>query len=205
MRTEAFLTDMDAPLGRTVGNALEIAECVDTLKGRGPDDLTSVVTRLAARMTALAGLETTANAALARATNALSSGRALEVFARMIERQGGDPRVVDDPEGVLPRAPVREPLLAHRTGVVAAYAAEDVGHAAVVLGAGRLRKGDRIDPAVGIVVRPKIGDRLEAGEPIGEVHARDADAAAEAARRVLAAIDVTDGPVDPPPLVHAWL
>ena len=105
----------------------------------------------------------------------------------------------------MPRAPVREPLLADRTGVVAAYAAEDVGHAAVVLGAGRLRKGDRIDPAVGIVVRPKIGDRLEAGEPIGEVHARDADAAAEAARRVLAAIDVTDGPVEPPPLVHAWL
>ncbi|HXU87513.1 MAG TPA: thymidine phosphorylase, partial [Methylomirabilota bacterium] len=82
VRTEAFLTDMDTPLGRTVGNALEIAECVDTLKGRGPDDLTSVVTRLAARMTALAGLETTANAALARATNALSSGRALDVFAR---------------------------------------------------------------------------------------------------------------------------
>jgi pyrimidine-nucleoside phosphorylase len=112
---------------------------------------------------------------------------------------------VDDPEGLLPRAPVREPMLADRTGILAAVEAEEIGLASVGLGAGRLRKGDPIDPAVGIVVHPKIGDRLEAGTPIGEVHARDRDAAAEAARRVLAAMDVTDGPVQPPPLVHTWM
>ena len=89
--------------------------------------------------------------------------------------------------------------------MLAAVRAEEIGLASVGLGAGRLRKGDPIDPAVGIVVRPKIGDRLEAGTPIGEVHARDRDAAAEAARRVLAAMDVADGPVQPPPLVHSWM
>ena len=200
----AAVTDMSQPLGDAVGNALDVAEAVDVLRGGSGGRLRELTLRFAAR-----ALERATGAdpddALARAAAALDRGDALERFRAMVDAQGGDPRVVDDPGGVLPRAPVREPLLADRTGVVAAYAAEDVGHAAVVLGAGRLRKGDRIDPAVGIVVRPKIGDRLEAGEPIGEVHARDADAAAEAARRVLAAIDVTDGPVEPPPLVHAWL
>ncbi|MBA3738164.1 MAG: hypothetical protein H0W97_06320, partial [Actinobacteria bacterium] len=93
----------------------------------------------------------------------------------------------------------------HRVVGGAAVEAEEIGLASVGLGAGRLRKGDAIDPAVGIVVHPKIGDRLEAGTPIGEVHARDRDADAEAARRVLAAMDVADGPVRPPPLVHTWL
>ena len=143
--------------------------------------------------------------ALAQAAAAIASGEALERFRRMVEAQGGDPGVVDDPAGVLPAAPVREPLVADRDGVLAAVEAEEIGLASVDLGAGRRRKGDPIDPAVGIVVHPKIGDRLEAGQPIGEVHARDRDAAAEAARRVLAAMDVADGPVAPPPLVHAWM
>ena len=140
-----------------------------------------------------------------RPAAAIASGEALERFRRMVEAQGGDPRVVDDPAGVLPAAPVREPLVADRDGVLAAVETEEIGLASVDLGAGRRRKGDPIDPAVGIVVHPKIGDRLEAGQPIGEVHARDRDAAAEAARRVLAAMDVADGPVAPPPLVHAWM
>jgi pyrimidine-nucleoside phosphorylase len=83
--------------------------------------------------------------------------------------------------------------------------AEEIGLASVALGAGRLRKGDPIDPSVGIVVRPKIGDRLESGEAIGEIHARDRDEAAEAARRMLAAMEIGDGPAEPPPLVHAWI
>jgi pyrimidine-nucleoside phosphorylase len=198
------VTDMSQPLGDAVGNALDVAEAIEVLRGGSGGRLRELTLRFAAR-----AVERTTGAdpddALAQAAAALDRGDALDRFRALVGAQGGDPRVVDDPEGVLPRAPVREPLLADRTGVVAAYAAEDVGHAGVVLGAGRLRKDDRIDPAVGIVVRPKIGDRLEAGQPIGEVHARDADAAAEAARRVLAAIDVTDGPVEPPPLVHAWL
>jgi pyrimidine-nucleoside phosphorylase len=198
------VTDMSQPLGDAVGTALDVAEAVGVLRGETRGRLRELSLLFASH-----ALERTSGAgpddALARAAEALDGGAALDRFRAMVAAQGGDPRVVDDPDGVLPRAPVREPLLADRPGVLAAYAAEDVGLASVALGAGRVHKGDPIDPAVGIVVRPKIGDRLEAGEPIGEVHARDEDAAAEAGRRVLAAMDVADGPVEPPPLVHTWM
>ena len=98
-----------------------------------------------------------------------------------------------------------DPGAAGQSSVLAAVDAEAIGLASVGLGAGRRSKGDPIDPAVGIVVHPKIGDRLEAGTPIGEVHARDRDAAAEAGRRVLGAMDVTDGAVAPPPLIYDWM
>ncbi|HYY07771.1 MAG TPA: thymidine phosphorylase, partial [Actinomycetota bacterium] len=143
--------------------------------------------------------------ALARATDAIDGGAALERFGAMIAAQGGDPRVLEDPEGVLPRAPVREPIVADRSGFLASVRAEEIGLASVALGAGRLRKGDRIDSAVGMVFRPKIGDRLEAGAELGEVHARDREAAAGASARVLGAIDVADDRVEPPPLVHVWM
>ena len=200
----AAVTDMSQPLGDAVGNALDVVEAIDVLRGEATGRLRELTLLFAAR-----GLELTGGAdheeALAQAAAAIDGGAALERFRAMIEAQGGDPRVVDDPYEVLPRAPVREPLLADRGGILASVAAEEIGLASVGLGAGRVRKGDPIDPAVGIVVHPKIGDRLEAGAPIGEVHARDRDAAAEAARRVLAAMTLADGPVPPPPLVHAWL
>jgi pyrimidine-nucleoside phosphorylase len=200
----AAVTDMSQPLGDAVGNALDIAETVAVLRGDSKGRLREAALLFAAR-----ALERTRGIgdeeALALADAAIGSGEALERFRRMIEAQGGDPRVVDDPAGVLPVAPVREPLLADRTGVLAEVDAEAIGLASVGLGAGRRHKGDPIDPAVGIVVHPKIGDRLEAGTPIGEVHARDRDAAADAGRRVLAAMDVADGPVAPPPLVHVWM
>jgi thymidine phosphorylase len=123
----------------------------------------------------------------------------------MVEAQGGDPHVVDDPEAVLPRAPVVLPIEADRDGTLAAVDAEAIGSASVVLGAGRIRKGDPIDPAVGIVVRCKIGDRLAAGEPLGDVHARSTEDAGEATRRVLAAFTLSDDEVRPPPLVHRWI
>jgi pyrimidine-nucleoside phosphorylase len=203
-KASAAVTDMSQPLGDAVGNALDVAEAIALLRGETGGRLRELALLFAAR-----ALELTNDAgregALAQATEAMDGGAALERFRSMVGAQGGDPRVVDDPEGVLPRAPVREPLVASRSGVLAAVRAEEIGLASVGLGAGRLRKGDPIDPAVGIVVRPKIGDRLEAGAPIGEVHARDRDAALEAARRVLAAMDVTDAPVPPPPLVHIWM
>jgi pyrimidine-nucleoside phosphorylase len=200
----AAVTDMSQPLGDAVGNALDIAETVAVLRGEAGGRLREAALLFAAR--ALEGTQGAEHEeALAKAAAAIGSGEALERFRRMIQAQGGDPRVVDDPGGVLPAAPVREPLVADRSGVLAAVRAEEIGLASVDLGAGRRRKGDPIDPAVGIVVHPKIGDRLEAGQPIGEVHARDRDAAAEAGRRVLAAMDVVDGPVEPPPLVYAWM
>ena len=200
----AAVTDMSQPLGDAVGNALDVEEAIAVLKGETGGRLRELSLLFAARAL---GLTSGADheEALAQAAQAIDGGAALERFRTMVEAQGGDPRVVDDPEGVLPRAPVREPMLADRSGVLDAVDAEEIGLASVALGAGRLRKGDPIDPAVGIVVHPKIGDRLEAGTPIGEVHARDREAAAEAGRRVLAAMDVVDGPVEPPPLVYAWL
>ena len=200
----AAVTDMSQPLGDAVGNALDVAEAVSILRGEQGGRLRELAVLFAAR-----ALERTrgmsSEDALGQATAAIDDGTALDRFRAMIQAQGGDPHVADDPWSVLPKAPLREPLLAERDGFLAAVRAEEIGLAAVALGAGRVRKGDPVDPAVGIVMRPKIGDRLTSGDPIGEIHARDRDAAAEAGRRVLAAMDVADGPVDPPPLVHVWI
>jgi len=200
----AHVTDMSQPLGDAVGNALDIAEAVRLLRGEVRGRLRDLTVRLAGDALArLEGLE--AAAAIERAERAIDDGTALERFRQMVEAQGGDPRVADDPEAVLPRAPVIEPLESDRTGTLAAVDAEAVGRASAALGAGRFRKGDPIDPAVGIVCTPKIGDRLEAGGRIGAVHARTPEAAREAAAAVLGAFTVVDGPVTPPPLVYADL
>jgi pyrimidine-nucleoside phosphorylase len=171
VRTEAFLTDMDAPLGRTVGNALEIAECLDTLKGRGPEDLTAVVIRFAARMTMLGGIESGVDAALARAGAALSSGRALDVFRRMIEHQGGNPRVVDD-YAIMPVAPARAQVTAWTGGVVTRILAGAIGRASHQLGAGRSVVSEPVDHAVGLRMLVVRGERVESGQPLVELHHR---------------------------------
>jgi pyrimidine-nucleoside phosphorylase len=149
-------------------------------------------------------LDTPEGEARTRTQEAISSGRALETFRRMVQAQGGDPRVVDDPGGVLPSAPVVLPIPAPKDGFVGAVEAEEIGRAAVGLGAGRARKDDPIDPATGIVFQTRIGDRLEAGEPIGDVHARTEDEAGAAIERVRAAITVGERSVDAPPLVYRW-
>ena len=197
------VTDMSQPLGDAVGNALDVAEAVELLQGRSRGRMRDLAVAFAA-----AALEHTGavgrGESTARAEAALDDGSALERFRAMVEAQGGDPRVADDPWTVLPRAPVVRPLLASAAGIVHAMDAQSVGLASGALGAGRLHKGDPIDPAVGIVLRAKIGDRIEAGEPIGEIHARDGDAAADAAARVNAAFVLGEGEVTPPPLVHGW-
>ena len=203
-KASAAVTDMSQPLGDAVGNALDVAEAVALLRGESGGRLRELSVLFAARALELTN-SVAREEALAQAAEAIDRGAALDRFRAMVQAQGGDPRVVDDPEGVLPRAPVREPLLADRSGVLVAVEAEEIGLASVGLGAGRLRKGDPVDAAVGIVVHSKIGDRLEAGAPIGEVHARDRGAATEATRRVLAAMDVADGPAQPPPLVSTWM
>jgi pyrimidine-nucleoside phosphorylase len=201
---DVAVTDMSQPLGDAVGNALDIAEAVELLRGTFRGRLRELAVIFAAR-----ALETTEHVphgeALARAEHALDGGEALERFRSMVEAQGGDPRVVDDPKGVLPKAPVVLPIRAGTDGTLAAVDAEAIGSASVALGAGRIRKGDPIDPAVGLVVRSKIGDRVGRGEPIGEVHARSEEDATEAARRVLAALTLTEGDVQPPPLIHGWI
>jgi pyrimidine-nucleoside phosphorylase len=202
-RARAAVTDMSQPLGEAVGNALDVGEAVEVLAGRRAGRLRDLAVTFAAEaVAALQGVDPPE--ARHRAERALDDGSAVERLARMVEAQGGDPRVTDDPAAVLPRAPVVRPLEAERSGFLAAVEAEEIGRAAVDLGAGRRRKGDPVDPAVGIVFDPKVGDRMEGGEPIGTIHARDEGAATAAGRRVLAALSVSDDPVEAPPLVHGW-
>ena len=202
-RARAAVTDMSQPLGEAIGNALDVAEAVEVLAGRRPGRLRDLAVTFAAEaVAALLGVDLPE--ARHRAERALDDGSALERLARMVEAQGGDPRVTDDPAAVLPSAPVVRPLEAERSGFLAAVEAEEIGRAAVDLGAGRRRKGDPVDPAVGIVFDPKVGDRMEGGQPIGAIHARDEEAATAAGRRVLAALSVSDGPAPAPPLVHGW-
>jgi pyrimidine-nucleoside phosphorylase len=204
VRTEAFITDMNVPLGRAVGNALEIAECVETLHGRGPADLEAIIVRLAARMVRLAGRADADEAADAMAREALRSGAALEKFEAMVRAQGGDAAIVADPAR-LPQASHRHAVGAPASGYIVGLDAEGVGRASMALGAGRERVGDTIDPAAGIVLLRKPGDRVEAGEPVLELHYNDErglDEAAALARRALA---VAATPPAPRPLVLAWV
>jgi len=172
VRTEAIITAMDAPLGRAVGNALEVIECIEVLKGRGPADLVEVSLELAERMLLLGKVAPDRSDAKRRVAEARASGAGLERFRRIIEGQGGDPRVVDD-YGRLPHVPGRREVTADRGGYVVRLDAELVGRASVALGAGRDRIEDSIDPAVGIMIRATVGDRVSAGDPVLELHYRD--------------------------------
>jgi len=171
VKTEAVITAMEAPLGNAVGNALEVIECVEVLKGGGPNDLIEVSVELTARMLVLGQVARDRPDADRQARLAIESGAGLERFRQIIEMQGGDPRIVDD-YARLPRAEARHVVVADRAGYVNRVDAELVGRASVALGAGRDRVEDPVDPAVGIVVRAKPGDEVRAGDPILEMHFR---------------------------------
>jgi thymidine phosphorylase len=172
VRTEALLTAMNRPLGRAVGNALEVIECFEVLKARGPDDITNLSVFLAAKMVQLAGKAANLEEAEKQVRAALVSGRGLEKFRDVIRLQGGDPRVADDYRS-LPTAPHRHLVRADRAGYVHGFEAESVGRATVALGAGRDRVDDGVDPAVGVVVKANRGDHVQPGEPLHEIHFRD--------------------------------
>jgi len=193
-RIAALLTDMEQPLGRTVGNALEVAECIETLKGRGPSDLESLSVELAAWMVHLAGLAPVMDVARTRVREALASGAGLERFRRVVELQGGDPGVCDD-LALLPSARETVVVRAERDGRVTRLSARAIGHAAMLLGAGRERVDSTIDPAVGFVFHKKVGDPVAIGEPVVTVHLGPASRRAEALARLHEAIVV--GPEAP--------
>jgi thymidine phosphorylase len=172
VKTEALITAMHAPLGRAVGNALEVIECFEVLKGRGPKDLIDLSVELTARMLVLGRVASDRLDGERRARAAIASGAGLERFRRIIELQGGDPKVVDDYDR-LPHVADRHMVKAPRAGYLASLDAESVGKASVALGAGRDRVQDPVDPAVGIMVLAKPGDLLKAGDPILELHVRD--------------------------------
>jgi thymidine phosphorylase len=165
----ALVTDMEQPLGRTAGNGLEVAECVETLKGRGPKDLESLSVELAAWMVYLAGVAPALDQARGRVRAALASGEGLERFRRVIELQGGEPRVCDDPT-LLPRARDQVVLRSDRDGRVARLGARAIGHAGMLLGGGRETLEAKIDLGVGFVFHKKVGDPVAIGEPIVTVH-----------------------------------
>jgi pyrimidine-nucleoside phosphorylase len=173
------LTDMEQPLGRAVGNSLEIAEAIATLRGKGPADLVQLTRAAGAEMLVLGRKARDTKAALARIDRALADGSGLAKFRELVAAQGGDVSLVDDPSK-LPRAPRVETLRASRTAYVSAIAADQVGIASVRLGAGREKKGEAIDRRTGIVLHAKVGDRVERGEPYADVHVAGKPADADA-------------------------
>ncbi len=192
LRAVAVLTDMEAPLGLAVGNALETAEAIHVLRGeRGPglDDVREVTLVLGGWMLALAGAAADPGEGACVLAQLLEQGAGLDTFRAVVEAQGGDPAVVDDP-GRLPVGPVEAPVPAPRDGVVAGIDAFDVGQAAMRLGAGRARAEDAVDPGVGVVLAVRRGDVVRAEMPLARVYARNEAAAAAAVREVGAAFDL---------------
>jgi thymidine phosphorylase len=188
MRTVCLLTSMQAPLGRAIGNALEVAEAVEVLQGGGPPDLREVCLAVATEMLRLGGCTDDP-------APALSDGRALERWRRMVAAQGGD---ADAP---LPRAPLQDVLRAPRDGHVVRLDALAVGTAAWRLGAGRARKEDPVDPGAGLVLGAGLGERVTAGQPIATLHASTAERLADGRAALAGAVDIADSPAATEPLV----
>ena len=199
--TAAYVTDMSQPLGRAVGNALEIAEAAETLRGRGPGDLHHLAVVLAGEMLVRAGASAERDDAERAIERAMGNGSGLEKLAAMVRAQGGDERCVRE-TARLPRAPIQEPVLAERDGLVAAIEAREVAQAALVLGAGRERKGDPVDPAVGVMLAVKVGERVQRGQPVAVVHARDEGRSSVARAILRRTIRVAEEPVPIAPLIH---
>jgi pyrimidine-nucleoside phosphorylase len=198
----ALITDMDQPLGNMIGNALEVVEVLEVLRGGGPEDLKELCLHLAGWMLHVGGVSNSVAEGKLHSEELISSGKALEKFRRMVELQGGNPRVIDDPKRLpQPRQTIK--IASAKSGFVSAMQCEQIGIACVLLGGGRERKEDSVDPAVGIVLHKKVGDRVTAGEPLATIH-YNADARLERARRmIVAACEIAEtAPSTKRPLIH---
>jgi pyrimidine-nucleoside phosphorylase len=200
LRMTALITDMNQPLGRTAGNALEVVEAVETLRGRGPADVTELTLELGARMLIVGKQAPDRAAALVILREKLRSGEAFARFKTMVRLHGGDSRALDKLE-LLPTAPIREPLRATRSGFIQAVNAEQIGIACLLLGAGRTSVTDGVDHAVGISGMKKIGELVRRDEPLAFIHARDRNILTEAGALARDAFSYSDTPVAPPPLI----
>ncbi|QRZ92813.1 pyrimidine-nucleoside phosphorylase [Bacillus sp. LJBS06] len=169
-QTMAVISDMSQPLGFAIGNALEVKEAIDTLKGEGPEDLHELVLTLGSQMVVLAKKADTLDEARAKLEEVMKNGKALEKFKDFLKNQGGDSSIVDDPSK-LPQAAYQIEVPAKEAGVVSEIVADEIGVAAMLLGAGRATKEDEIDLAVGIMLRKKVGDKVEKGEPLVTLYA----------------------------------
>src|SRR5579885_273821 len=201
VHTVAVISSMNQPLGRAVGNALEMAEAIAILHGVGPEDVSSLCHHEAAELLTMTGMVSSMGEAEQRVEQAIQSGAGVAKLAEVIAAQGGDARQIEHPE-LLPAAPVRSMLFAPRSGYIAGIHAEQVGIASMHLGAGRFKKGDAIDHRTGLILQAKVGDYMQAGEPLVEVHARS-EADIEAIRdSLLAAYTWSDEPVSVGPLIY---
>ncbi len=197
----ALISDMNQPLGEAVGNALEVREAIETLHGNGPADFRAHCLEVAAYMLYLGEKAASVEEARAMAEAAIDDGRAWQAFRTLIAAQGGDLAYVDDPDR-LPQAALVEEITAERPAYLAGIHARQVGETAVVLGAGRAKKGDPIDHAVGILVHRKVGDFVRPGDVLFTIHANDRQRLTEARERLLAALSWSDTPVEPLPLFY---
>jgi thymidine phosphorylase len=197
----ALLTSMEQPLGRTVGNALEVAESIACLRGEGPADVMEVSFSLGVQMLVLGGVATSETEARGMLERVVRNGAALEKLRAIVTAQGGDAGVIDEPNR-LPHAEHNEPLRAPRGGVICEVDAMKVALAALRLGAGRSRTEDAVDPAVGVAGLVKIGERIEMGSTLCVIHANDMGALADARQMLQDAILIGDQPASAPRLVE---
>jgi pyrimidine-nucleoside phosphorylase len=197
----AVLSAMDQPLGRAVGNALEVREAIVTLHGQGPDDFQAHCEVVAAEMLRLGGKCEDAEQGREMVRDVIADGRAWLRFRTLVEAQGGDVSQIENP-AQLPQAPCVQELLSPREGYLSEIDAQRIGLAAVEIGAGRYEKGDPIDHAVGVVLCAKVGDAIQAGEPLLTIHANDCDRLASVKDLLLEAYSWSDVPIKPPPLIY---
>jgi pyrimidine-nucleoside phosphorylase len=198
--TEALITGMDAPLGRAVGNAVEVAEAIDLLKGGGPADLRTLAEAVGGAALRLSG-RFDADSAAAAIREAIASGAALDRLRAIVSQQGGDPRVLDDP-GRLPGASARRTVTAPGSGYVAGLDAAAIGRASVCLGAGREHRGDPVDHGAGVLIHLPVGAPVRAGEAVLTLLTNDGARLGAAEALAREAITVADRPPDRPPLVR---
>jgi thymidine phosphorylase len=198
----ALITDMDQPLGRYVGNALEVVEVIDVLRGEGPNDLRDLCHELAAWMFLLGDRVHTIDEGKQLSEKLIRSGEALNKFREMVKLQDGDARAIDDPAR-LPQAKSKVEVLSSLAGYVQSIQCERAGTACVILGGGRERKEDSVDPAVGFVLHKKVGDGVASGEPLCTIHYNSETLAARAKTLLLESFTIGDkAPASPRPLVH---
>jgi pyrimidine-nucleoside phosphorylase len=197
----AVLSDMNQPLGEAVGNALEMKEAIQTLRGEGPQDFKEHCLEIASHMLILGKKAESKLEAHQMAERAIDSGSGFEYLKKLVEAQEGDVSYVEDP-GKFPGAPIKSVIEVEEDGYVSAVHARTIGETTVVLGAGRKKKGESIDLSVGVLVRAKVGQAVEKGQPLFEVHARDEKSLAEAKQKLQKAVTIVQNEVDPLPLFY---
>jgi len=200
-KMSAVVSDMNQPLGNMVGNALEVREAIETLKGEGPKDLLELTVAIAERMAILSGI-VDGESARKMIYETITSGQALKKFEEFVEAQGGNPEVVDKPEQILPASQYKFTVESPQKGFIKSIDAQEIGISAMVLGAGREKKGDKINPAVGIEILKKVGERVEAGEPLAVIYTNDVNRYEYARKRLLEAYSFSMDEVPKLELIH---